>query len=175
MNLIDAKTRTFTEAYNDYYPLLYNVIYSKIGDDDTTQDICQDVFTRFLVKFDTVQNHRTWLYGTMKNVLLELYKKKKATAVETESLFEDITMSFVNGFRDSRIMIEEALENIENFGDEKGKTIFDMVALYNYTYKEVGKELGITERMVRYKYTVIVDKLMAYFRSKGIHGLEELL
>jgi DNA-directed RNA polymerase specialized sigma24 family protein len=72
-------------------------------------------------------------------------------------------------------MIEDALDNIENFGDERGKLIFDLIALYNYTYEEAAEHLGLTKRQVRYQYGLITNKLMDHFRTRGIHGLEDLL
>lgn len=171
----DKNTRMFTDLYNEYYTIVFSVAYSKMKNVDTAQDLTQEVFTRFFLKLNEIDNHRRWLLSALKYVILEHYKKNTANDLDIEELYEDINLSFVNGFRDSRIIIEEALDNIDNFGDEKGKVIFDLVTVYRYTYKEVGAQLGITERQVRYKYTQIVSTLFDYFKSKGIKGLEDLL
>ena len=62
---------------------------------------------------------------------------------------DDINFSFVSRFAESRIILEEAFGNMELFGDEKGKSLFDLVAVYHYTYKETAAELGLSERQVK--------------------------
>lgn len=165
----------YTQAYSDYYPVAYAVIYGKVRNADTANDLCQELFTRFYEKFAEIDNYRRWIYSAIRFVLLEHYRSRNADSAEIESLVNDARMSFVNGFRDSRIMIEEALDDIGNFGDEKGKLLFDMIAFYNYTYDETASHMGLTKRQVRYQYGLIVDRLMDHFRKKGIKGLEDLL
>jgi RNA polymerase sigma factor (sigma-70 family) len=175
MFLPDKDTRLFIDSYNEYYSVVFSVAYSKIGDVDTAKDLTQEVFTRFFLKISGIENHRRWLLSALKFVILEHFKKNNTADVNIAGLDEDINASFVNGFRDSRIIIGEALENMSNFGDEKGKIVFDLVTVYNYTYKEVGTQLGMTERQVRYQYTRTVKNLVDYFKAKGIKGLEDLL
>lgn len=171
---LDAKARDFIEAYNDYYPLIYSVVYSKVMSVEDAKDISQDVFMRFFEKQDEVENPRKWLLGTLRNVVFEHYRKKK-DSVDVDELFEDISMSFVNGFRDTRLLIAQALEDMNNYKDERERILFELVAVNNFTYKEAGAELGLTERQVRYKYGNIVSRLLQYFERKGIKSLEELL
>jgi RNA polymerase sigma factor (sigma-70 family) len=175
MALPDPKTKAYTQMYTDFYPLVSAVVFSRIRDKDATHDICQEIFIRYYQKFEEVENHRQWLMGTIKYVLLEFYRKSKGDSVDIDSVVNDVKMTFVNGFRDTRLMIEEALENIENFGDEKNRILFELIAVHGYSYREAGENLGITEHKARYWYNIVVEKLMDHFRKKGIHGLEELL
>lgn len=175
MAKLSTHINAYTQAYSDYFPIAYAVIYGKVRDADTANDLCQELFTRFYEKFDTIDNHRRWIYSAIRFILLEHYRSKNADSIEIESLVSDVRMSFVNGFRDSRIMIEEALDSLENFGEERNRTIFDLIALYNYTYEETADHLGISKRQVRYQYGLVVNRLMDYFRKAGIHGLEDLL
>jgi RNA polymerase sigma factor (sigma-70 family) len=175
MGLISSRNNRYTRAYADYFPLVYSIIAAKVSDQDAVRDLCQDTFLRLYEKFDTVENVRAWLYGAVRNVLFEFFRSSKVSVEDVESIMSDAGMSFVNGFRDSRIIIEEALENIENFGDEQGKVLFDLVALYNFTYKDAAAHLGMSERQVRYRYGLSVARILEYLKSKGIRGLEELL
>ncbi|HON77212.1 MAG TPA: sigma-70 family RNA polymerase sigma factor [Spirochaetota bacterium] len=175
MNSLDKKTREFTEVYSDYYPIVYCTVYSKIGNPDDTHDICQEVFIRFYEKFSEVQTPRKWLLGTLRYVILEHLRKKGGTDTDIDMVYNDVSLSFVNGFRDTRIIIEEALEDIEIFGSEKNKLLFDMIAIYNFTYRETGRQLGMTERQVRYQYSIVMKRLIEYFKTKGVADLEDLL
>lgn len=170
-----ANVNTFAEAYTMFYPHVYNTLYIKTRDPDVTHDLCQEVFLRFYNKFDSIDNHRRWIFSAAKYILLEHYRTVKSEYVDLEQVENDVRMSFVNGFRDTRVMIEEALDSLEHFDDELGRQIFDLIAVFNYTYRETASSLGISERQVRYRYKLITDHLMEYFRKRGIHGMEDLL
>jgi hypothetical protein len=71
-----ASRDKFAEIYSDYYQIVYGVIYSKIGNLDDTDDLTQEVFMHFYGRMDEVQNIRAWLLGTVRNVLLNIYRKK---------------------------------------------------------------------------------------------------
>ena len=175
MNAERVRKAKFVDAYSNYYSLIYSVICSKVSDTNQADDICQEVFLRLYEKIDEVNDHRKWLYGTMRLVFLEYYRKNRNDSVDPESLFADASMSFVNGFRDSRIIIEQALEDTANYGTTEDRTLFDLIALYNHSYAEAAAELGISERQARYRYGLVNNRLMEYFRQRGIKGLEDLL
>ena len=174
MPIVENKTNTFTEIYSDFYTLIFSTVYSKIGNIDEAKDICQDVFIRFFENYDKIRDRRKWLYGTLRNAVLEFFRKQKGN-VDINDVFKDVSLTFVNGFRDARIIISEAFENMENFDSEDDKVLFDLVAVYNYSYTEAGKEMGLTKRKVEYKYRRIVDNIMDYLKKKGISDIEDLL
>ena len=175
MPLIDKKTRSFTEVYSNYYPLVFSSVYAKINNVDDVKDICQEVFIRYYDKFEGIESPRKWLLGTLRYVVLEFYRRKGTRDITIGELFDDIGMTYVNGFRDTRIIIQEALEDISNFENEREKILFDLIAVDNYTYKETGEILGLTEHKVRYRYGLIVNRILDYLSKKGIKGLEDLL
>ncbi len=173
---INKKKARFTEIYSDYYSIIFGAIYSKIGKVDIANDLAQDVFIRFyegVDDIDEIKNVRSWLFGIMKNVLREHYRKKeKRKESEIPDDNNDIAMSYVNAFRDTRYIIEQAISDIEESTDRK---IFDLVAVQNYTYEETGELLGFSKRQVKYKYSLIVKYILGYLREKGINNLEDLL
>ncbi len=170
-----SKRDAFTETYAKYYSLIFSTVLTKIDDVDDARDICQDIFTRFFEKFESVENHRKWLYGTMKNVIMEFIRAKQGGSVDIDDVFNDVGLTFVNGFRDARIVISEAIEDMENFSDEEDKIIFDLVAVYNFSYSQAAKKLGFTKRKVEYRYRLIADRIIDYLNKKGIKNIEDLL
>lgn len=174
MNLFSGKLKDFSAIYSDFYPVIYNSIYLKIGNADTAGDLAQEVFTRLLEKIDEVENARTWLHGAMKLVVFEYYRRKNAN-IDIDEVFDDVNMRYVNGFRETRIIIQDALEAPANYGDEKEKIIFDLVALKDYTFKETAEQIGLSERQVRYRYNAVSKNIINYLHKRGIKGLEELL
>jgi RNA polymerase sigma factor (sigma-70 family) len=172
---IQKKIKEFSQVYSDYYPVVYGVVFSKLRNNETTQDLCQEIFTRMYVKFDEIRNYRTWLFGTMRLVLLEYYREKHHNHVAIDDVFNDVNLTYLNAFKDTRLILEEAMQEMQNFGDEKNRIIFEMVTIRNLTYKETAQQLGISINQVRYRLERITERFIDYLRSKGINSLEELL
>lgn len=163
----------FITLYERYYALIYSTAYSRLGSVDDAMDAAQEVFIRFHGKMQEVREPRTWLYGTLRNVVFDMMKKKKPDL--TEGDMDDLSVVYVNGFRDTRLIIQEALQNETNFSDETDRVLFELVASYDFTYREAGEQLGISERQAKYRFGLAVRRITEYFRLKGIARLEDLL
>lgn len=164
----------FTEIYNQYYPLVFSAIRTKIEDIDDANDIMQEVFIRFYNQIDEVENPRKWLYGTLRNTVFEFYRKSKPDT-NIDDVFSDMSLTFVNGFRDARIIIGEAFENMEHFNSDEEKSLFDLIAMHTFSYSQTAKQLGMTRRQVEYKYQQIVERILDYLKKQGIKGIDDLL
>jgi len=175
MSIISDRTKKFTEIYSDFYSVVYYGIYAKIRNEDMAGDLAQEVFTRFYEKMDEVESPRKWLLGTLRFVLLEHYRKNSVEKVDIDEIFYDENIQYVNGFRDTRIILQDAFNAPENFKDEKDRIIYELIAIKNYTHEEVAREMGLTKRQVSYRYKSVVDRIMDYLKRKGVKNLEELL
>jgi len=162
----------FTETYMKYYPQILSLIVFKVNNTEDARDLCQEVFIIFYEKCDSIQNIRSWLYGTMKNVVYRYYTAKDQH-VDIDELFNSQGLAFTNGFRETRIIINEAMDQIDCNDDER--IIIDLIAKHNFSYNNVAKILGMTKRQVEYKYTQLAKGILAYLKKKGITGIEELL
>ncbi len=171
----DKNIRLFTEIYKQNYTAVFGAAYARLHDVDAAKDICQEVFIRFYSKMNEEINPRQWLYSAVRYVVLEYLRKNNHGEEDIIDLDDSIAHSFVNGYRESRIIIEEALNDIAIFGDDLTKTLYDLVAVYHYTYKEAGERIGISERQAKYRYQQTVHRLVDHLRTKGIRGLEDLL
>jgi RNA polymerase sigma factor (sigma-70 family) len=169
-----GKREIFTEVYNKYFPLVFSTVHTKVDNIDDANDISQEVFIRFYEKFDEIEDHKKWLYGALRFSVLNYYKKRRDN-VNIDDIFNDVSLTFVNGFRHTRIIISEAIEKGNVFADDEDSTLFDLVAVHTYSYTEAGKELGLTKRQVEYKYRRIVDKILDYLKKNGIENLEDIL
>lgn len=163
----------FIDVYERYYALICSVAYTKLGDTDDAMDAAQEVFIRFHGKIREVRESRPWLYGTLRNVVFDMMKKKKPDLTEGE--MDDLGVAYMNGFRDTRLMIQEALESEDNFADENDRVLFELVASYDFTYREAGEELGMSERQAKYRFGLAVRRMAEHFRKKGVEKLEDLL
>jgi len=170
-----GKKRKFAEAYGDFYPVVFSTIYSKVNSIDDTEDICHDLFVRFYEKIDEIDNYRQWLLAALRLEVFAYYRRRKPDLLDPESLFEDVSLSFVNGFRDTRLVIEEAIEKIEDAHGSRSLVLFELVAIKQFSFHEAGKHLGMTYRQVRYRYGEIMRWLQDYLEKKGVRHMEDLL
>ncbi len=169
------KIKEYSKDYADYYPIVFSTIYGKVNNRDEAEDICQEVFMIYFQKYTDIENPRAWLYGTMTNVIKKYYNRKGKTETDIADMLDDVAMSFVNGFKDLRIMIEEAMTDLRNFDNEQDKMLFELIAVHNFSYRKAAKVMGYTFEQVRYRYKQSVEKLTEYFKNRGINSLEELL
>lgn len=169
------KREKYTEIYDKYYPLIFNTVFSKVGNKFDTNDICQEIFIIFYEKFEDVENYRKWLFGTLRNVILRYYEKKskKESDADIDLTFDDVGLTYVNGYKDTRIIIQDAIDNI-NITEEE-KLMLDYIAFNNYSYSNVGKIMGLSKRQVGYTYLAVVKRILLYLRENGITNIEDLL
>lgn len=173
MKVVKKNKDYFTQIYLDYYPLVFSAVYSKINDKDEVNDICQEVFIILYNKLDEIENIRKWLYGTLKNVVLQHFHKKRGDEVNLDEIFDDVGVTFVNGFRDTRIILSETIEQLDLTEDEK--TTLDLIATHNFTYTHVARTKGLSRRQVEYKYEKIVKQIIEHLKKKGIKDVEDML
>ncbi|HNV48562.1 MAG TPA: sigma-70 family RNA polymerase sigma factor [Spirochaetota bacterium] len=170
-----AKLRDrFTETHSQYYPLVFSAVHTKVDNVDDAHDICQEVFIKLYEKFDSVENPRKWLYGALRLAVFEYYRRRDP-GTDIDDVFNDVSLTFVNGFRDARIVIAEAMEDMVHFDGEEDKTLFDLIAVHNFSYSQTAKQLGLTKRMVEYRYRRIVESILDALKKKGVGHIEDLL
>jgi RNA polymerase sigma factor (sigma-70 family) len=153
--------------------MVFNAVYVKIGNIDDTEDICQEVFIALYNNLEKVDSVRQWLYGTLKNCVLKFYRDRNDNTVDIDTVFADISLTFVNGFRDTRLILESVVT--EEVVEEKDRAVFEMVAIHNYSYAHTAGLLGLTKRKIEYRYTQIAKRIQANLAKRGIGSLEELL
>ena len=170
--------KAYRKAYCEYYPIVYSVLLSRLRNGDDAEDICQEVFIRFLDNFDSIESHRGWLLKAIEIEISNYYRKKSSRndeAVDVAEFVNDINLAFENGFRDARIVINEAIENMENYDSEEDRTLFDLIAVYGFSYKEAGKYLGMTRWQAEYRYGQIEARIVDYLKKMGIKEVFDLL
>ncbi len=163
----------YADAYLDFYPVIYSAVYASISDKDDADDICQEIFLIFYDKFETIQNRRAWLHMTMKNVLGNYYRKMKSTRSDATEDIDKTGAVYLNGFRDTRILLQEAMEMIRCSDTERN--VLEMIGVYRFTQDKTAELLGITRRQVRYKLETVSKRIINYLKQKGISDIEELL
>jgi DNA-directed RNA polymerase specialized sigma24 family protein len=177
-SLADPKVDNFNKLYNSFYSLVFSIIFSKVNNYHDAEDICQEVFLRFYGKLDEIDNPRKWLLGCLRIVVLDFYKQKNRSGEDIDALFNDISMGYVNGFKEARIIISQIIDEVsDESGDDDGSdaSIFNLIAIYKYNIVEASRHLKLNYKQTRYRYNRICEKIMSRLRDKGIKELGDLL
>jgi len=174
-HLEDPKSIDFAKYFDAYYSLIFSVILSKVNNFHDAEDICQEVFLRFYRKIDEIEHPRTWLHGCLRNVVFDYYKRRNSSDEEIELLFDDMSMGYVNGFRDARITITKVLQELVTEDREGDIAVFELVALHNFTFSQASDHLGISVKQARYRYNRATDRVRQKLKDKGINRIEDLL
>lgn len=173
--LSDQKIDLFNAHYDAYYALVFNIVLSKVSNFHDAEDICQEVFTIMYRKVDEIETPRSWLFGCLRNVVYEYYREKHHKDVDVEALFDDISIGYVNGFRDARIMITQVIDEIISEEGDRDAALFDLIAVYNYSITQACAYLKISYKQAVYRYGRISDKVRSKLRERGIANIEDLL
>jgi RNA polymerase sigma-70 factor, ECF subfamily len=165
----------FTEFYNKYYSSIFSFVVSKTDNYDASEDICQEVFSRFFSLMDSVNQPRAWLYGTAKNVMGDYYRERGKTFEDIESMISDDNLKYTNDCHDARMIITEILDSPDVFESETERSLFELVAIYDYSFKEASSHLGIKYHNARYMFQQTGKRIAGKLRERGITELEDLL
>lgn len=167
----------FNECYRNNYKQIYNYILSKTGNTHNSEDLCQEVFARFLEHIEKIHPAavRTWLYSAVKNVLYEHYRNSagiSAENIEDASVVRDESLSYNHPDYDLSIILDEIRRALPP--DELA--IYECSSIGRYTDSEAARILGLTIRQFRYRAYLVRRKIQLRLQKAGIDDpLEPLI
>lgn len=171
--------KKFQNLYEQHYAYVLAVVYARTNNRHTAEDICQEVFVRLHDNIDKIEEgkHRSWLKTALRFEISNfINKKSQKVSDNTESETEMVTMTVKQSHdTELKIVLQEAIENEKNYESDEEKNIFNLVAIYGYSYQEAGRELGLSKRQIGYKYNQIAKKIMEDLRQRGVGDIGDLL
>lgn len=172
---VESRKSRFNGAYDMYFSAIFTAVFSRTGNYQESEDICQEIFLGLFDAMDGVRNVRAWLYGTMRNRIVDYYRAKGRSPEDITQMVEESAAAYVNGFRDTRILIEEVLDAPGTFSDERDRAVFDLVAVGGFTVAQAAEHMDITYRQARYGFEKATCGIADALRKRGISSIEELL
>ncbi len=174
------REKTFDRLYRAHYPAVFNRLYRLTGRLEDAEDICQEVFAVLYRSMEKVREDEClkWLMGTARNLAAAHYRskgEKTGRMTSGNELDDSLEHAPVNGYRELRIIIREEIENGDNYGDETDRAVFQLVALFGYTYRDAARQLGLTARQVNYRYGKVIGRILESLRKKGIREIGDIL
>lgn len=77
--------KLFLEHYEAYSDALFRFAYFQLSDREAAKDVVQDVFMnawKYVVKGETVENMRAFLYASVRNRIIDRRRKKKEESLD---------------------------------------------------------------------------------------------
>lgn len=167
--------KKFRDAYDMCYSPVFCAIMARTGLFEDAEDLAQEVFARFFQAIESVESPRAWIYGTMRNVMMDHFKKRNEAHADIEQYLDDVSLGYVNGFREGRIVIMETLADGSLYQSDLDRSVFELVAFHGFTVADAARHCSVSYMQARYSFSQTGRAVIAALKKKGISKLEELL
>lgn len=148
--------RAFKTVFKHYYPLLYRQIYSRLQDEDQTDDLLQEVFVALWLsreKLGEVLSLDAYLMGIAKNQLHNYFRKNKRRLTEPDQRIDaDFDVGDLAPGPEELLESKQFLSRMHTAVDAMPATMRSCFQLYhqeNKSVAEIAALLGINEQTVR--------------------------
>lgn len=147
-----------------YYNQLYSFIWRRVGDQDSTKDILQDLFLnvwKLRDQLDETKSIKSYLFTSANNLIINFLKRKSSLMKKIGSIpIENLSID-VNGQQEMDAYLNDALNGIS----EKLKIVFIMNKFEGFKYQEIAEILNISVKTVENRMSKILKLLRKKFSS----------
>lgn len=156
----------FGPLYEKYFERVFLFIFKRLGDQDTTADICQMVFLKAMMNIEKYQDRGApfgaWLFRIASNELNMYFRKSKKTHVveiEESGLINMMKEMEVSEDKVKEIQLQEKLiQVLDQLPTEKAELI-DLRFFQGMSFKEIAEIYNITEANAKMKTYRLLEKI----------------
>ena len=154
--------RAFEEVYDMYYTIVFYVINNVVKDVEGAKDVAQDTFLTMFYKIHQYNggNFKYWLLQIAKNkainYLSQVIREKEKV---TKKIIE------IQNKGDVEFDCQEFSREVEEILDPESSKIIINKLIYDYTFKEISKEMNLNMSAVYRKYQ---DGILKIQKAMGI-------
>ena len=155
----------YDALYSGFLPILLKVALNIVHDMETAEEICQEAFIR-LFERNKEEEVRYWLIRVVKNLSLNVFRKRKNEAAAVEKL-QQIHRSAAPSAEELFSAEEEKRrfrEAVDSLPD-KWKEVLILKEFGEMNYKEIAKTLRISESNVKVRVFRAKEKLAEILNS----------
>ncbi|MCS3556563.1 MULTISPECIES: RNA polymerase sigma factor [unclassified Sphingobacterium] len=152
----------FTTLYDRYKRSLYTVAFRRLGDRELVDDILQELFSKIWTgraAANSIENFSGYIHRALKNQIIDYFLHQQH--VMKYQQFAEKQEQYTEG-TDHNAMHDSFLERIFELISEsipQGKEIFRLRILEDRKTDEVAAELGIAEKTVRNRLSLVLKEL----------------
>jgi RNA polymerase sigma-70 factor (ECF subfamily) len=149
---IENKRKSQEQLFKLFYGKMMGVCMRYHRDQDDAQEILQLGFIKVFDKlegYDHTGSFEGWMRRIFANTCIDAIRKSKKDPIRTENdedfvLETENTIEAKEDFELTSIKAEVAMQAIESLSPAY-RTVFNMYVIEEYTHKEIGEILGISE------------------------------
>lgn len=158
----------FTELYWAYSEKLYSNIFKMVKDQQVTEEILQDIFTRIWQKRETLefsQGLAPYLYRMAQNKVIDFYRKLKRDRKLMQKFTSSATAYYepqteTVEYHESVRLLEHALASLP----PQQRKVYRLCKIDGFSYKEAAQQLDISIYTVK-EYLSTATKAVRAFLS----------
>lgn len=161
--LQEGNRKMFNQFFTEYYINLCRFAYTYVKDNDTAEEIVQEIFISIWEQrknFQINTSIRSFLYTSVKNRALNYIRNEK-TRSKHEDEFAKEQASRVTHIVDfcEREELTYVIDEAVNELPEQCRLIFDLSRNQSLTYKEIAQKLDISPKTVENQMGIALKKL----------------
>lgn len=134
----------FEAKYNEYGNMLFKIAFLYLGNASDTEDVLQDVFTKYLCgkyKFKNTEHEKAWFIRVTQNKCLDYLKKSG----RKNECIDDVTVTATYKDED---LAQDVIAKVIAL-PEKYKSAIILFYYNDYTVEEISKTLKISKSAVK--------------------------
>ncbi len=156
--IVNSNAEAYKTLYYKYSEAIFNFIYKKLRDEDTSFDFVQNIFMKLWENRSTLdpqKSIKSYLYRSANNSIIDHFRSSKVNTTFRidESYEKGYEFNYENAFLKDEI--KKAVDSLP----EAQKTVFGLCRYEKLSYKEVGEILNISDRTVETHLRRAVKKL----------------
>lgn len=161
------KEKEFLELVEAHKGIIHKISRMYMDAEDDQQDLTQEIIYQLWKSYDSFQHQSrfsTWMYRVALNTALVFFKKEKRKMVVTDTMPEHIAME-ENVTATKELQLAHFYRAVQKLERLEKALVF--LHLENYSHKEIGENLGISEGNARIKLSRAKDKLKELIKKQG--------
>ncbi|MBL7826852.1 MAG: RNA polymerase sigma-70 factor [Saprospiraceae bacterium] len=142
--------------FDKYYSLLLSDIYRIIPDENTCEDLAQEVFVEFWKKRSSLEIHSSlhaYLRKAAINRALNFIKSNKRLVFEADMEEQSEDINLEQSIREERDDLEKALHEAIARLPERCRIVFSLSRFENLSHKEIAEQLDISVKTIENQIT----------------------
>lgn len=161
------KEKEFLELVEAHKGIIHKISRMYMDTEDDQQDLTQEIIYQLWKSYDSFQHQSrfsTWMYRVALNTALVFFKKEKRKMSVTDTIPEHIAME-ENVTATKELQLTHFYRAVQKLERLEKALVF--LHLENYSHKEIGENLGISEGNARIKLSRAKDKLKELIKKQG--------
>lgn len=162
-----SKEKEFLDLIATHKGIIHKISKMYMDAEDDQQDLTQEIIYQLWKSFDSFQQQSrfsTWMYRVALNTALVFFKREKKRMPVTDMMPEDIAIE-EGATATKELQLAHFYKAVQKLERLEKALVF--LHLENYSHKEIGDNLGISEGNARIKLSRAKDKLKVLIKKQG--------